>query len=302
MFYYNKMANVDPKIWGEGLWTFMYSIAESLGDEPIDEVKAIAIKTFFNTLHLLLPCEVCSTNYLTDKEVILFPEVINKNALIEWINKIENRTNFRLDKPETQLSQRLTMIFDKSTANLSTTESSTTNLSTTESSTTNVSTTDKQYTLPFEDKNETVFGENKHLIILSQIMDSQKLLNGQSQTVSAAQTKQIPQRKPINQSVVNESIKSKIQNQLQKHNQMSKGYLQNRYTRSVQAQKMKASQQVNQQRVQTNTRVKQGPTHAPQINKVAQPKIITLSSPMKTVSAKEKLIPKKPCNCGKKVI
>ena len=347
------MANVDPKIWGEGLWTFMYSMAASLNENEMNQNKLNAVRTFFTILHLLLPCETCSDNYLSDFEDTPLPTIINKITLYEWINKIENKTNIRLGKPEVSVQQKI-MEISQHTTPIS--------------------------DIPIEHENENIFGDNKHLIMLSQILDAQKLLNMQTfdkiskqiqpqithqpqkqthqqhqktlfQRPSAQrshtqtnrpqiqrpqiqrpqalkpsqqtpQTHYNPQTQVRAQSQIQKSqklqqaqpqqiktqsqqqgnrqeqnaAKAKIQNQIQKQAQMSKAILQNRHTRSIQSQKMKAIQQVKQ--VQQRFQQTRSSTPAPVIQ---TPKIISISSPMKTLSAKEKFnTPKKPCGCGGK--
>lgn len=137
---------------------------------------------------------------------------------------------------------------------------------------------------------------------IQQIQQIQQISQQQQPSTSQQHTttqphQQNPTKGGQNIANINDGVRSKIQNHLQKQNQQSKSYLQNRYVRSVQTQKMKAMQQVQQiqQRLQPKNKfVGASPSQA---------KIVSLSSPMKTIPAKEKYItPKKPCNCGKKTL
>jgi Erv1 / Alr family len=95
------MSNIDPKFWGSGLWKTMYSVAESLPDDTnnVSGAQIQNIKTFFTVLSEVIPCEDCRTNYKSDIIRIEFPRVVNNKTVGEWVVKINNSVNNKINIP-----------------------------------------------------------------------------------------------------------------------------------------------------------------------------------------------------------
>ena len=82
----------SPKIWGPHFWYMLRCIAHNYPLKPSSD-DAEHVKTFFNELQYLLPCELCKytfrqhfTKYPIDKGLI------NKASLIEWVETIYQET------------------------------------------------------------------------------------------------------------------------------------------------------------------------------------------------------------------
>lgn len=98
--------NIDPTFWGESLWKIMYCIGASL-PLNVSAQQSKDIESFFQSLKTLIPCENCRANYCVDVNRILFPAQRNKTTVCEWIHAIEAATNSRLNKPTLSLADRL---------------------------------------------------------------------------------------------------------------------------------------------------------------------------------------------------
>jgi len=111
------MSNIDPKYWGSGLWKTMYSIAESLPEDPnnVSKIQIQNIKTFFKVLAEVIPCENCRTNYKSDIIRIQFPKSINNKTVGEWVVKINNSVNKKLNIPPVKYENIVKEISDYKT-------------------------------------------------------------------------------------------------------------------------------------------------------------------------------------------
>ena len=103
------MTNIDPHFWGDGLWKFMYSVAFSLPEDNISNEVTQAVKTNFESLKFIIPCENCRDNYIKDIEANPIPDTITKTTLENWVNQIHNATNTRLHKPHVNLHNMLAL-------------------------------------------------------------------------------------------------------------------------------------------------------------------------------------------------
>ena len=83
--------NFEPKIWGPYAWFFLESIAMGYSTEPTYEEKKAA-ETFFQSLHLMIPCEKCRKNYIKHlKKHPLTEKVLSsRDNLFMWIIDIHN--------------------------------------------------------------------------------------------------------------------------------------------------------------------------------------------------------------------
>lgn len=87
------MINIDPNIWGKSAWTYFFCIALSYPEYPTKEEQT-NMKTYFNLVGKLLPCENCRLNYF--KHLANYPLndyiLSNRNNLLTWLTNIHNET------------------------------------------------------------------------------------------------------------------------------------------------------------------------------------------------------------------
>lgn len=82
----------SPKIWGPHFWFMLRCLANNYPLKPSDE-DAQHIKTFFNELQYLLPCDLCK--YTFKQHFAKYPldkALDTKNSLIDWVEHIYQET------------------------------------------------------------------------------------------------------------------------------------------------------------------------------------------------------------------
>ncbi len=91
--------NIDPKLWGKHFWATAHYITISYPNNPTDEEKQ-NVKTFFDSLTVLLPCANCRSHYLNNLKINpLTNNILNsKYKLIEWLVNLHNEVNGRTGK------------------------------------------------------------------------------------------------------------------------------------------------------------------------------------------------------------
>ena len=83
---------VNPKIWGDGGWTFLYSVVADYPDNPGIDMQ-YHYKIFFFYLRWVLPCEVCRENYdLHYRKWPIDQYLKSRDALSQWLTHIYNET------------------------------------------------------------------------------------------------------------------------------------------------------------------------------------------------------------------
>nr|QBK88495.1 MAG: disulfide (thiol) oxidoreductase, Erv1 / Alr family [Mimivirus LCMiAC01] len=92
---------MDPKIWGSHAWMFLHCITIGYPKCPSDTDKK-NIKTFFENLHTILPCEKCKDHF--KEHFLKYPltnEILcSKKKLFRWLVDVRNSVNRQLNKPE----------------------------------------------------------------------------------------------------------------------------------------------------------------------------------------------------------
>lgn len=82
----------SPKIWGPHFWFMLRCVANNYPNNPSGE-EATHIKTFFNNLQNLLPCEVCRYTYRQHlNKNPIEKSVGSKTELINWVEHIYKET------------------------------------------------------------------------------------------------------------------------------------------------------------------------------------------------------------------
>ena len=91
---------MDPKIWGESGWKFLYNVSLGYPDAPT-ELHKYSAELFFSSLEYMLPCGICRVNYGSAlKKFPLTMEVCaNKTSLTQWLINIQNDDLARRGKP-----------------------------------------------------------------------------------------------------------------------------------------------------------------------------------------------------------
>ena len=90
---------MQPYIWGKYLWTSIHFISLGYPDAPSEQNK-IDYKSFFENLYKVLPCSLCSMNYVDHlKQLPLTDEIMaDKRSLFKWTVDIHNLVNDSLNK------------------------------------------------------------------------------------------------------------------------------------------------------------------------------------------------------------
>lgn len=90
---------MKPTIWGKYMWMSIHLIALGYPTNPTQEEKN-AYHSYFNELYKVIPCVVCSNNYLRHiSEIPLNDEVLSsRNNLFNWTVDLHNTVNKMLGK------------------------------------------------------------------------------------------------------------------------------------------------------------------------------------------------------------
>lgn len=91
--------STNPSYWGRGLWTVMYSIAQSLPTEhsKVEKETKEGVRQFFESLKLVLPCEDCRKHYNEMLNINPLPyDNMSRDALKKWIDELKNQVNQRI--------------------------------------------------------------------------------------------------------------------------------------------------------------------------------------------------------------
>ncbi|ARF10832.1 disulfide thiol oxidoreductase, Erv1 / Alr family [Hokovirus HKV1] len=91
---------MNPEYWGSSCWKFLNCVVLNYPKYP-SEYDQIKYKNFFTSLQYVIPCKLCSDNYLRhlyDKP--LTKEVLSSRYnLLLWLIDIHNEVNKENNKP-----------------------------------------------------------------------------------------------------------------------------------------------------------------------------------------------------------
>ena len=94
------MYNINPRLWGANSWAFLHYITFAYPDNP-SHTEQNGMRTFFNSISDVLPCEKCRINY--KKHLNDFPlnekALSSRNDLILWLIDIHNEVNKEYNGP-----------------------------------------------------------------------------------------------------------------------------------------------------------------------------------------------------------
>jgi len=93
--------NVDPGLWGPGLWKSLHYITVGYPDMANDLQKKNAYN-LFSSLQSMLPCEKCRYNYTQHLKLNPLTDAIlsSRTKLMNWFIDIHNDVNKSLGKPQ----------------------------------------------------------------------------------------------------------------------------------------------------------------------------------------------------------
>lgn len=98
---------MPPSVWGPFFWHTIHIIALGYPKEPTYGEKKAA-KEFFESLVFLIPCPICREHYAQHlKENPLTPSLDSREDLFNWTNRIHNKINKDLGKPEVSVLESL---------------------------------------------------------------------------------------------------------------------------------------------------------------------------------------------------
>ena len=104
------LYNINPKKWGDAYWKMSHYITFAYPDSPTQEDK-FTVKTHFNNLRHILPCENCRGHY--SKYLISTPltdDILSSRyKLIKWLVDLHNDVNKRTGKKEYSLDEIIAM-------------------------------------------------------------------------------------------------------------------------------------------------------------------------------------------------
>ena len=105
--------HLGPSIWGPHLWKTLHMISISYPNEPNEEQKK-NYRTFFENFYQVIPCSICSNNYINNlKELPITNDTMkNQENLVKWVIDIHNIVNKELGKPIIEHDDALLLIYN----------------------------------------------------------------------------------------------------------------------------------------------------------------------------------------------
>ena len=90
--------------WASNTWHTIHYIALGYPLSPTDEERD-SYKQFFQNIHKVLPCEICSENYQRHLKYLRLDDHLNsKRDLFNWTVKLHNIVNAELGKMQWPLN------------------------------------------------------------------------------------------------------------------------------------------------------------------------------------------------------
>ena len=105
--------HLGPSIWGPHLWKALHMISFGYPNEPNEEEKK-NYRTFFENFYQVIPCSICSNNYINNlKELPITNDTMkNQENLVKWVIDIHNIVNKELEKPIIEHDDALLLIYN----------------------------------------------------------------------------------------------------------------------------------------------------------------------------------------------
>lgn len=100
------LYNINPKKWGNASWKMSHYITFAYPDMPTSEDKN-AIKSYFENLKYLLPCQNCRSHYIqyVTNHPLTDDILLSRYKLIKWLVDLHNSVNVRIGKKEYSLDE-----------------------------------------------------------------------------------------------------------------------------------------------------------------------------------------------------
>jgi len=90
--------NIDPKLWGPSLWTFLHYLSLSYPENPtIDEQEEVF--NFLASMQKIIPCEKCRKKFLKHLDSMEVEILTTRENFVRWLFNIHNLVNADTGRP-----------------------------------------------------------------------------------------------------------------------------------------------------------------------------------------------------------
>ena len=89
--------NIDPKLWGPSLWTFLHYLSLSYPENPTPDEQEYLFN-FLASMQKIIPCEKCRINFLKHLDSMDVEVLTTRENLVKWIFNIHNHVNSNTNK------------------------------------------------------------------------------------------------------------------------------------------------------------------------------------------------------------
>lgn len=84
--------NIDPKLWGPSLWTFLHYLTISYPDNPTADEQE-NVYNFLASMQKIIPCEKCRYNFNKHLDDMKVEVLTSKTEFVKWLHNIHNMVN-----------------------------------------------------------------------------------------------------------------------------------------------------------------------------------------------------------------
>jgi hypothetical protein len=94
------VIGMPTEVWGPRFWFVLHTVSFAYPDTPGYQHKKYAYD-FYNAIQAVIPCPLCRDHYAQEmRNLPLTPYLDSRAKLMEWVWRIHNAANRRLNKPE----------------------------------------------------------------------------------------------------------------------------------------------------------------------------------------------------------
>jgi hypothetical protein len=90
--------NIDPKLWGPSLWTFLHYLSLSYPEDPTT-VEQEEVFNFLASMQKIIPCEKCRKNFIKYLDSMEVEVLTTRENFVRWLFNIHNSVNAYTGKP-----------------------------------------------------------------------------------------------------------------------------------------------------------------------------------------------------------
>ena len=95
---YIEDMHIPPEVWGPFFWHTIHIAALGYSQEPNYSEKK-AMKEFFESLQIIIPCPICRTHYISHMAKLpIGPSLDSRKDLFRWTVDLHNDVNTMLGK------------------------------------------------------------------------------------------------------------------------------------------------------------------------------------------------------------